>query len=110
MGALVGILTSIAASAIFFLVEPRLLAMGEPWRLIATAVVFLISAGLALYLCRRTPDQAGAHASMLSDNEIGKGLKARIEEVDLPHSSGSRIASGNKVGGSAHIEIKNSTL
>jgi hypothetical protein len=110
MGALVGILTSIAASAVFFWLEPRLLAMGEPWRLITTAAIFLISIGLALYLNRKNSGQSGARGTMLSDNEIGKGLKARIEEVDLSQPSDVKIASSNKVGGSADIEIKNSKL
>ncbi|MDT8758036.1 hypothetical protein MZO42_04945 [Sphingomonas psychrotolerans] len=75
-----------------------------------TAIIFVMSIGLALYLNRRISNRSDTRGSLLSDNETGKRLKARIEDVDLSQPSGSRVASGNKVGGSADIEIKNSRL
>ncbi len=110
MGIWVGIFISVAAAALFFFVEPYLLRLDTLWRLVGTAGVFLVSTALAVYLSRKDSASAVGSGSVLSGNEIRRGLKARIEGTELSESPTGRILSGNKIGGDADVDIKNSKL
>lgn len=107
MSAWASVLSSVAASAVFFFIEPQLLALKEPWRLIGTAAVFVASAALMFYFQRRVPPQKQTNG-FLSDNEIGKSLTARLDGTELSSAPTSKVLSGNKIGGNADVNITDS--
>ena len=108
MGVSVGILISIAAAAVFFFIEPHLLALAQPWRLFATACVFLISTGLAVYLGKKAAAKIEGETAILSDNEVKKRMTAKVDNLEVSPGATDKLLSGNKVGGDANFEIKNS--
>jgi hypothetical protein len=110
MGIWIGILGSVAAAALFFIIEPYLLATEQPWRVVGTAGVFLISTALALLLRKREVAQEKSGGGILSDNDVGNAMNARVEDTELTGTSKNKVLSGNKIGGSADFEIKNSKL
>lgn len=110
MGIAVSILASVAASALFYFVEPHLFALEQPSKAIGTIGVFVLSVGLAFFLQRKGVAPDGPKSSVMSENEVQGDLKAKINELGLDHATESKVLSGNKIGGNAIIEINKSRL
>lgn len=109
MAVLVGILISLAAATAFFFIEPYLTELDQLWRLVGTVVVFVIFAGLAMLFHKKSPGEKSEGTDIISDNEVEKDMTAKINGLETKQSA-TKVLSGNKVGGNADFEIKNSKL
>lgn len=98
-----------SGSCVFFL-EPYLFTLTPVWRLIGTAGIFLFSAGLAIYLQRSSAGKTKVPAALLSDNEVKKSMTATIDGLEVTPGAAEKVLSGNKVGGDAIFDIKNSRI
>lgn len=109
MAILVGILISLAAATAFFFIEPYLLELDQSWRLAGTAVVFVTSAGLAMLFHKKRAGEKPGGTDIISDNEVEKDMTAKVNGLETTQPA-TKVISGNKVGGNADFEIKNSKL
>lgn len=107
MGVSVGILTSVAASAAFYLIEPHVLALVQPWKAVAVLAVFILSSGIALYLNRRSAAEDSGDRSIMSGNQVERDMTAKIDATEVAQPA-NKVMSGNIVGGSANFDIKDS--
>lgn len=109
MAVLVGILISLAAATAFFFFEPYLLELDQSWRIVGTAVVFVASAGLAMFFHKESAGENSDGSDILSENEVEKNMTAKINGLETTQPP-SKVISDNKVRGHADFEIKNSKL
>jgi len=100
---------SLAAAAVFFVLQNYLLNWSRPWDIIATAVVFTVSLGLALRFNQNASSAAGTAEGVMSGNKVAKDMKASIEGSSAARSA-ANVMSGNAVGGNADFKIKDSNL
>lgn len=97
----------LAAALLFFLLEPYLLGLEQPWTSVSAAAV-LIGAGAIAHLIRRSrPHSAERGRKILTGNKAGKGLKITAKDVDTTGGQGD-VLSENKAKGDVKINISNS--
>lgn len=101
----VDILIGVAASAVFFVIQPYLVTLPYPWNLLSAAFIFALSTGIA-FLFDRSRNKGPAE--VMSGNSVDRNMDAKIDGTDLTGSA--TVLSGNKVGGDASFEIKNTRL
>ena len=109
MTVLVGVLASLAAAAVFFFIEPYLLELDQSWRLVGTVVVFVASAGLAMFFHKKSSGEKPDGSAIISDNVVKKDMTAKISGLETTQPA-NKVLSGNKVSGNADFEIKDSKL
>lgn len=112
-------LISVAAAALFFLVEPHLLGLGQPWSSIAAVAVLAAAALIAHRVNPAAPTPKAAEpeakpepepsSSLLSDNEAGKDLEIITTDADLTRHHGKTL-SGNKSKGNTKIDLSGSKI
>jgi hypothetical protein len=105
MGIWIGVAVGVAGAAVFFLVETFLFQLDPWWRAGGGLVVFLISIATAFLLQKLAPSERG----VLSDNMVAKDMTATVENLQTTNPT-NRLLSGNKVGGKANFEVKNTKL
>ncbi|MGJ4962953.1 hypothetical protein [Bradyrhizobium sp. HKCCYLRH3061] len=100
---------SLAAAAVFFLTQNYLLSWSRPWDIVATAVVFIVSLGLALRFNKNASSAAITAEGVMSGNRVQEDMKASIEGSSASRPT-AKVLSGNTVGGNADFKIKDSDL
>lgn len=107
MGIGVNLLASVAASALFYVIEPYLTAQSETFRWIGSGAVFLLSMGVAWYLHKKSIAAPASKGRFLSENEVGEDFDIDMENADAIMSSEHDVLSGNKVRRDVKVRIKN---
>lgn len=109
MQIVIGVLISLAAAMLFFLIEPFLLGLDETQRLVWSGVVFLLVVGIIVVLTKLKSNPSKDPRSIAERNEAGKDLSIELDKVRAKDGSGN-IASDNKSGGKTTIKISDSDL
>lgn len=109
MQIIIGVLISLAAALVFFVIEPFLLGLDETWRRVGAGAVFLVVVGIVAVLQKFKSDPSKDPRSFAERNEAGKDLSIELDKVRAKDGSGN-IASDNKSGGKTTIKISDSDL
>lgn len=109
MNAVASVLASVAAAAAFFLLEPFLLGLAEPWRFAGTGVVLALAAGLSLYFNKSVGQKGSADGvrKVMSGNKADTDLSVDVDGLDTTQANG-KVLADNKSGGKTTIKVKNS--
>lgn len=109
MQIVIGVLISLVAAVIFFLIEPLLLGLDETPRLVWSGVVFLLVVGIIVVLTKLKSVASKEPRAIAQRNDAGKDLSIELDKVRTKDGSGN-VASDNKSGGKTTIKISDSDL
>lgn len=102
------IAVGVAASAAFALIQRTYFPLSPTATIASLVLVFVIAAGLAMFLGKRAPDaqEKGEGTSIASDNETDGQAKLDVKDVDVKGSGDVSIGSGNKSKGDMTVKVE----
>lgn len=109
MQVIIGVLVSLAAALLFFVVEPMLLELDEVLRTSTSVLVFIVVIIISFVLSRFQSVFSKEGGSIGVGNMSKKDLDIEIDNVKT-HGGSGNIASRNVSGGNTKIKISGSDI
>lgn len=103
-------LVSLAASALFVVLDIQLLGWGGLPRWLGATAVFLVACALLWRLHPSSENKASEGRTALSNNRVGNDFEADIEESKISSGNSRSVLSNNKIGKNAKVRIKKSQI